>query len=112
MKEETNYKAVDSLVEGITAPTEFHEANFILGATIADSRELSFANSASGQVIKSTVQVGAVGAYKRLKPKPPLPDNVLPTDFLDWQIDNDYVEVIWNEKSCTRNKLLTFYAFD
>lgn len=106
------FKPLDSLLQDITAPIEYHESNFVLGHTLPDSRELSYTSEISGQAVKGVVQVGAVGSYKRIKAAPTeLPDGVLKDDFFDWQVDNGYVLTIWNEKSCKRENLLTFYAF-
>lgn len=96
----------------LKAPIEWHENNIILGKDKpCNSKEITTTPFVGGPPI--TVITGSVARYTRVKAAPKDKPEGLNDDysFLDWQVDNGYVEVVWSEeKEGKLGELLDFYV--
>ena len=96
------------------APSEWHEANLILGMDKpCNSREISGRKNDGSPF---SVTLGAVGQYKRIQPSPSkevIESLVLDDTYtlFDWELDNGYIEEVWSEENDGKmGNLLDFYV--
>lgn len=95
------------------APMQWHHDNIMSGIDKkCDSREIT---TTTDEGVPKTVTLGAVARYKRVLTTVGKTDcpGTLSDDysFLDWEIDNGYVEVIWDEeKEGKMGPMLDFYS--
>ena len=121
---ESEASAIDptyTLQEGLKAPREWHEKNFVLGKDILWPKEINATrfveDPVTGDVEETKTPVGyrgAVADYIRVKPTPEIPKGVEFTDdysFFDWQVDEGYLKVKEEYDFNDPNKnLLDFYV--
>ena len=99
-----------TLMTELKAPMEWHYNNIILGKDKPfNSKQITtkkwlmqYSNDDDGALDNEWIEVptevisGSVGQYKVIEDVE-RPEDVDPSDFLDWRIENGYVEVVWED---------------